>query len=130
VLLVELSELLEGVVAGDIGVEDEEGRVVLAEDALSELERAGGAQGLRLDGELDLDVVLLLVLFQAIIRSSLSNSPGGGTHGLERLGHDLGAVVDSEHDIGHACGRQRLNLMLDHGFVRELDQRFGVCERL
>lgn len=30
VALVELGELLEGVVAGDVGVEDEEGRVVLA----------------------------------------------------------------------------------------------------
>jgi len=62
VLLVELGELLEGVVAGDVGVEDEEGRVVLAQDALGELERASGAEGLRLDGELDLDIVLLLVL--------------------------------------------------------------------
>lgn len=62
VLLVECSELLERVFAGNIGVEDEEGRVVLAENALSELERAGGAQGLSLDGELNLDVVLLLVL--------------------------------------------------------------------
>ena len=62
VLLVELGELLEGVVACDIGVEDEEGRVVLAEDVLSELEGTGGAEGLGLDGECDLDVVLLLVL--------------------------------------------------------------------
>jgi hypothetical protein len=62
VLLVEFGELLEGVVAGDVGVEDEEGRVVLAQDALGKLERASGAEGLCLDGELDLDVVLLLVL--------------------------------------------------------------------
>lgn len=62
VLLVELGELLEGIVAGDIGVEDEEGRVVLAQDLLGELQGAGGAEGLRLDGEGDCDVVLLLVL--------------------------------------------------------------------
>jgi hypothetical protein len=62
VLLVELGQLGEGVVAGDVGVEHEEGRVVLAQDAFGELERAGGAEGLGLNGELDLDVVLLLVL--------------------------------------------------------------------
>jgi hypothetical protein len=62
VLLVELGELGKGVFAGDVGVEDEEGRIVLAEDGLSKLQRAGGAKGLGLDGECDLDVVLLLVL--------------------------------------------------------------------
>jgi hypothetical protein len=62
VLLVEFGELLEGVVAGDVGVEHEEGRVVLAQDAFGELERARGTEGLSLDGKLDLDVVLLLVL--------------------------------------------------------------------
>lgn len=35
--LVELGELLEGVVADDVGVEDEEGRIVLAQDLLGEL---------------------------------------------------------------------------------------------
>lgn len=60
--LVELGELLEGVVAGDIGVEDEKGRVVLAEHVLGELEGTGGAERLGFDGEGDADVVLLLVL--------------------------------------------------------------------
>lgn len=60
--LVELEELLEGIVADDVGVEDEEGRVILAEDALSKLEGAGGVEGLRLNGELNVDVVFLLVL--------------------------------------------------------------------
>lgn len=63
-LLVELGELCEGVVAGDIGVEDEEGRVVLAQNALGELKGAGGAEGLGLDREFNLDVVLLLVLWR------------------------------------------------------------------
>lgn len=62
VCLVEVGELLEGVVADDIGVQDEEGRVVLAKDLLGQLQRAGGAQRLVLDGELYADVVLLLVL--------------------------------------------------------------------
>ena len=62
VVLMEFSELLEGVVAGNVGVEDEEGRVVLAEDVLSELEGTGGAEGLGLDGECDADIVLLLIL--------------------------------------------------------------------
>ena len=62
VLLVELSELREGVLAGNIGVENEEGRLVLAEDGLSELQGTSGAEGLGLDGERDFDVVLLLVL--------------------------------------------------------------------
>ena len=66
-LLVELGELLEGVVACDIGVEDEEGRVVLAEDVLSELEGTGGAEGLGLDGECDGDAVLLLVLRSGLL---------------------------------------------------------------
>lgn len=60
--LVEVGQLLEGVVADDVRVEDEEGRVVLAENLLSKLQGTGGTQGLGLDGEIDLDVVLLLVL--------------------------------------------------------------------
>lgn len=68
VLLVELGELLERVLACDVGVEDEEGRVILAEDVLSELERAGGTEGLGLDGECDGDAVLLLVLHSQSIR--------------------------------------------------------------
>ena len=67
VCLVEVGELLEGVVACDIGVEDEEGRVVLAEDVLSELEGTGGAEGLGLDGECDGDAVLLLVLRSGLL---------------------------------------------------------------
>lgn len=62
VLLVELGELGEGVFAGNVGVEDEERRVVLSEDGLSELEGTGGAKGLGLDGKCNLDVVQLLVL--------------------------------------------------------------------
>jgi hypothetical protein len=62
VRLVEFGELLEGVLAGDVGVEDEEGGVALAENLLSELERTGGAEWLGLEREVNLDVVQLLVL--------------------------------------------------------------------
>jgi hypothetical protein len=40
---VEGGELGEGVLADDVGVEDEEGLVVLSEGLLGELERAGSA---------------------------------------------------------------------------------------
>jgi hypothetical protein len=62
VVLVESQKVLEGVVADDIGVEDEEGRVVLSENTLSKLQGSSGIEGLSLDGEFDVDVVLLLVL--------------------------------------------------------------------
>jgi hypothetical protein len=59
---VEVGEFLEGVFADDVGVEDEEGGVVFAEDLLSELERPGSTEGFGLDGELYSDIVLLLIL--------------------------------------------------------------------
>jgi hypothetical protein len=62
VVLVESQEVLEGVVANDIGVEDEEGRVVLSENTLSKLQGSSSIEGLSLDGEFDVDVVLFLVL--------------------------------------------------------------------
>lgn len=48
-LLVELGELSEGVVASNVGIEDEEGLLVLAQDALGELEGACRAERLCLD---------------------------------------------------------------------------------
>jgi hypothetical protein len=62
VRLVEICELLERVVAGNVGVENEERGVVLAQNLLSEFEGAGSAQGFRLDGEIDLDIVPVFVL--------------------------------------------------------------------
>ena len=61
-LLVELRELLEGVVADDVRVENEERGVVFAEDLFCELEGPGRAKGFCLYGEFDLDVELFLVL--------------------------------------------------------------------
>lgn len=60
--LMELGELLEGVIANDVGVEDEEGGVVLAKGLLGEFERTGGAEGLGFDGEFNVDIVFLFVL--------------------------------------------------------------------
>jgi hypothetical protein len=62
VSLVEVGHLLEGVVADDVRVQDEEGSVVLAENLLSELQGSCSAQRLGLDGKVDLDVVLFLIL--------------------------------------------------------------------
>jgi hypothetical protein len=54
----------------------------------------------------------------------------GYTDGLERLGHDLWAVVDSEDNICDTRSSQCFNLVLDHGLVRELDERLRVGEGL
>lgn len=129
VVLVEFSELLEGVVAGDIGVEDEEGRVILAQDVLGELEGTGGAKGFGLDGESDADVVLFLVLHRRLLECFVQSCEAS-TDGLEGLGHDLRAVVNSKDNIGDTSGSKGLNLVLDHGLVGELDERLGVGEGL
>lgn len=60
--LVELCELLKGIITDDIGVENEEGRIVLAQNLLCQLQGTSGTEGFGLDGELDSDVVLFLVL--------------------------------------------------------------------
>lgn len=62
VRLVESSQLLKGVFAGDVGVEDKEGGVVFAEDVGGQLQGASSAEGLCLDGEGDLDTEFFLVL--------------------------------------------------------------------
>ena len=49
---------------------------------------------------------------------------------LQGIGHDLWAVVDSENNIGDAGRSESLDLVLDHGLVRELDERLGVGEGL
>lgn len=65
--LVELGEGLEGILACDVGVEDEEGGVVLGEDVLGQLQGAGGAEGLALDRDDNVDIVLLGELWTHII---------------------------------------------------------------
>ena len=49
VAFVELEQVLEGVVANDIRVEDEEWRVILEQDLLGELQGTSGVEGLGLD---------------------------------------------------------------------------------
>ena len=63
VRLVELNELLEGELASDIGVQDEEWLVVLGKDLLGELEGAGSSERFGLEGEVDLNTELLFVLY-------------------------------------------------------------------
>lgn len=63
VCLVESSQLLEWIFACDIGVEDEEGAVILAKDFLRKLEGSSSAQRLGLDREGDGDTEFLLILF-------------------------------------------------------------------
>jgi len=74
VLLVELCQLLEGVLADDVGVENEEGRVILGQDLLRKLQGARRTQRLRLDGELDFHVVLLLILIGSPATSAIGRA--------------------------------------------------------
>ena len=72
VRLVELCELLEGVVAGDVGVEDEEGGVIFAKGLLGQLEGTSCTKRFCLDGEHDIDVVFLFVLMNLSCRDRLT----------------------------------------------------------
>jgi len=51
-----------GEYADDIGIEDEEGRLVFGKDVTGQGKRASRAKRLRLNGEGDSDVVLFFVL--------------------------------------------------------------------
>jgi hypothetical protein len=62
VLFVKSRQLFEWVIADDVRVEHEERRIVLPEDLLCEFEGASCPQRFGFNGELDLDVILLLVL--------------------------------------------------------------------
>lgn len=76
VALVEREKVLEGVIADDVRVQDEEGRVVLGEDLLGKLQGTGSVERFGLDGELNVDVVLLLILNTASVHGSQgSNIP-------------------------------------------------------
>lgn len=44
--------------------------------------------------------------------------------------HNLGTVVDGQHHISDTSLGKSLNLVLDHGFVGELDEGLGKSEGL
>lgn len=44
---------------------------------------------------------------------------------LESSSHNLGTVVDGEDNVGDTSGSKGSNLVLNHGLVGKLDQRFG-----
>jgi hypothetical protein len=46
----------------------------------------------------------------------------------ESSSHDLGAVVDGEDNVGDTSSSKGGDLVLNHGLVAKLDQRFGESE--
>ena len=44
---------------------------------------------------------------------------------LQCGGHNLWPIIDRQDDISYASSRQTLNLVLNHGLIREFYQRFG-----
>lgn len=46
----------------------------------------------------------------------------------EGSSHDLRAVVDGEDNVGDTGGGKSSDLVLNHGLVGKLDQRFGESE--
>lgn len=44
--------------------------------------------------------------------------------------HDLGTVVDGKNDVGDTCFSEGLDLVQDHGLVRELDKGLRKSEGL
>ena len=58
----EVGQLGKGIVADDVGVQDEEGRGVFAESFGREFEGAGSTERLGFDGEFNADVVFFFVL--------------------------------------------------------------------
>ena len=59
---VEVGQLLEGVFADHIAIQNEEGAVILAENLLGKFEGPSGAEGFAFDTELDANVVFFFVL--------------------------------------------------------------------
>lgn len=59
-----------------------------------------------------------------------SSGMPGLAHLLQCLRHDLGPVVDGEHNVRDTGLGEGLDLVLDHGLVSELDQRLRESESL
>ena len=50
---------------------------------------------------------------------------GVEAHLFQRRDHDVGPVVDSEHNVGHTSGCEALDLVQDHRAVGKLDEGLG-----
>lgn len=131
-VLVEFRELLKGVITDDIGVEDEEWRIILAQDLFGQFQGPRGAQGFGLDGKFDSDIILFLILNSQRHQHmhELIYFPPDRTHLLQGRHHHIRTVVDGQHNISHARGSQALDLVQDHGPVSKLHQRFRKCQCL
>mmetsp|Transcript_26151 Transcript_26151/g.83520 ORF Transcript_26151/g.83520 Transcript_26151/m.83520 type:complete len:211 (+) Transcript_26151:2673-3305(+) len=109
-LLVEGEHVREGVLAGHVTVEHEEGLAGTVVEVLPrEGQGAGGAHGLHLLGSNDLDVELLGPRFQ------------------ERH-HPLGLIVDGEDYLIDTGIPESLNLVDDDGLVGEVHDGLGDGE--
>jgi hypothetical protein len=82
VSLVELGQGLEGVVADDIRVEDEEGVIILSKDLFGELEGTGSAEWFVLNAECDSNIVLFFILCGT---RPVSKRDTSESNGLRRL---------------------------------------------
>ena len=51
--------------------------------------------------------------------------PSNPAYLLQCGGHNLWPIIDRQDDISHPSSRQTLNLVLNHGLIREFYQRFG-----
>jgi len=58
----------------------------------------------------------------------MSHFVGSAGYLCESSGHDLRAVVDGEDNVGDTGGSESSDLVLNHGLVGKLDQRFGESE--
>ena len=129
--LVEGGEIGEWVVADNVGVEDKEWLVVLAENLLGELEWSSGPEGLGLDRECDLDVVCLLVLMAAVsVRLVFHGRQTGIAYLCEVLLHNLRAVVDRKDNVSDTGSSKGLDLVEDHALVSEFNQWLWKSEGL
>jgi hypothetical protein len=133
VRFVESSELSEGEVADNIGVEYEEGVIVFSEDGFSKFERARGAEGLGFDGKGNVDAksigILQFKVFSAC-KAGTGSGNANGTYLRQMFLHYFGAVVDCQDDICDASLCQSFNLVQNHGLVSELDQWLWESEGL
>lgn len=74
VCLVERNQLLEGKLAGDVGVEHKEGRVVLSKNLFRQLQGPSSAKGLGFEREMNLETELVLVLYEQRVSKSNKQS--------------------------------------------------------